>query len=159
MADRDDREVRRDVCVTASNLAEMGFCEYRVLLAKRLGQRNTACQIAHIDHGLASHDSFHADARHIIEKGGFASQGADNRCFIATAVYGPHAPETIVRRRFRDAVLAPSALGRRVVCIYCRLSPPIAQWLCSNAIAATVVRFCLSVVGPIAQLLSRRRMR
>jgi len=156
MADRDDREGRRDICVAASNLAEIGFCEYRVLLAKRLGQRCTARQIAHKDHGAASHDSFHADARHIIEKGGFASQGADNRCFIATAVYGPHAPETIVLRRFRDAVLAPSALGRQVICTYYRFSPSIAAWLRRSAVAAAVFRFCLNAVVPIARFLSRR---
>lgn len=52
-----------------------------------------------------------------------------SKCFIATAVYGPMAKETILLREFRDRVLFNSYLGRSFVKIYYLIGPLIA-WAC-----------------------------
>lgn len=49
--------------------------------------------------------------------------GSRDRCFIASAVYGPDAPEVRVLRRWRDRTLCRSRLGRAVVDHYYRIAP------------------------------------
>jgi hypothetical protein len=50
-------------------------------------------------------------------------------CFIATAAFGPEAPELDGFRRFRDRVLMPSVAGRALVRSYYRLGPTAAGWV------------------------------
>ncbi len=52
------------------------------------------------------------------------------RCFIASAVFADsEAPEVLLLRRFRDEKLRSHALGRGLVFLYERVSPPIARGL------------------------------
>ncbi|MGH8463059.1 MAG: CFI-box-CTERM domain-containing protein [Pseudomonas sp.] len=68
------------------------------------------------------------------------SSARDSRCFIATAVYGPEAPQTEELRAFRDRTLMRSALGRAFVRCYYRLSPPVAAGLSRHPRLAAPVR-------------------
>jgi hypothetical protein len=75
-------------------------------------------------------------------------------CFIATAAFGgPFAVEVETLRRFRDEVLARSALGRLLTQVYATLSPPLAAALAHTARGRAVVRWLLR---PVAALCRRR---
>lgn len=52
-----------------------------------------------------------------------ARPASDRRCFVASAVYGLDDPRTEELRRFRDARLLPSVVGRFAVRIYYFTSP------------------------------------
>ncbi len=54
------------------------------------------------------------------------------QCFIATAVYGEHALQTNLLRRYRDNTLQRSFFGRMFIDVYYTISPPIARILQKN---------------------------
>ena len=82
-----------------------------------------------------------------------ASQ-AQGGCFIATAAYGSALePEVLVLRAFREHSVRPWPLGRRLIQIYERLSPPIARWIEPRPVVRYVVR--LLVVGPCVVICRR----
>ncbi|MEK7357576.1 MAG: CFI-box-CTERM domain-containing protein, partial [Bdellovibrionota bacterium] len=51
------------------------------------------------------------------------------RCFIATSAFEYRSPEVEALCRFRDETLKTTAIGRRFVILYYRLSPGIAAFL------------------------------
>lgn len=59
--DQSGRRARRPDVVSASELAEMGVCERRVLLAHRHGPRRTSTQRRAMQRGLRAHERFHHD--------------------------------------------------------------------------------------------------
>ena len=82
-------------------------------------------------------------------------QTSDSGCFVATACYGsPECLEVAELRRFRDDVLLPGTLGRRIVALYYRLSPPIARFLEGNAVARALVRNLF--VAPVYRIVKRK---
>jgi hypothetical protein len=57
-----------------------------------------------------------------------AEVGQDKKCFIATAAYGSAlAPQVVTLRAFRDDRLRQSRLGRWMIDVYERCSPPLAD--------------------------------
>ena len=82
----------------------------------------------------------------------FASTGGGGGgCFIATAAYGtPTAPQLVVLRAFRDDVLLKSTVGSRLVSLYYKVSPPIANFISQHNFVRTLVRELL--VDPIVWL-------
>jgi polyhydroxybutyrate depolymerase len=77
-------------------------------------------------------------------------------CFIATAAYGtPTAPQLDVLREFRDDVLLKSTVGSRLVDLYYRTSPPIANFISEHNVVRTLVRELL--VDPIVRVLEATR--
>jgi len=62
-------------------------------------------------------------------------------CFIATAAYGtPTAQQIEVLREFRDVVLLESAAGSRLVALYYRLGPRVADFIVGSELLRTLVR-------------------
>lgn len=70
-----------------------------------------------------------------------------DECFIATAAYGTKfGPAVTLLRQFRDDVLMQSALGRKFVETYYKISPPIAQAIAENGFLKGLVRVVLTPV-------------
>jgi nitrous oxidase accessory protein NosD len=74
-------------------------------------------------------------------------------CFIATAAYGTAtAKEIDILREFRDAALLPNSLGAKLVSLYYKTSPPIANFISQHEVFRTVVR--VGFVDPIVKILN-----
>ena len=72
---------------------------------------------------------------------------ASGGCFIATAAYGSSLhPHVQVLRLFRDEIMMRTALGRKFVMTYYRVSPYAAEWIQKRGWAKWVVRLML---GPV----------
>jgi hypothetical protein len=62
-------------------------------------------------------------------------------CFVATAAYGtPMAQEIQILREFRDEYLLTNALGKALVDVYYRISPPIANFITDHPRLKPIVR-------------------
>ena len=62
-------------------------------------------------------------------------------CFIATAAYGtPMAQEIEILREFRDEYLLTSPVGQALVHLYCRVSPPMADFISEHPSLKPIVR-------------------
>jgi hypothetical protein len=65
-------------------------------------------------------------------------------CFIASATYGtPMAGEIQVLRNFRDITLEAHLVGRKLIRIYYRLSPRIAEKIADNQLRKRFMRIVL----------------
>jgi polyhydroxybutyrate depolymerase len=85
-------------------------------------------------------------------KANFIEETPSGGCFIATAAYGtPTAKQLDVLRAFRDEVLLKSTVGSRLVDLYYKVSPPIADFISEHNFVRTLVRELL--VDPIVWVL------
>jgi len=67
--------------------------------------------------------------------------GAGSQCCIATAAYGsPMAEEIEILREFRDEHLLPNPLGRALVDLYYKISPPMAEFITEHPSLKPIVR-------------------
>jgi alpha-tubulin suppressor-like RCC1 family protein len=74
-------------------------------------------------------------------------------CFIATAAYGTDTARQLdILREFRDEVLLPNSLGAKLVSLYYKTSPQIADLISQNEVLRTVVR--MGFVEPIVKILT-----
>ncbi len=65
-------------------------------------------------------------------------------CFIATAVYGTALADDVrALCLFRDRHLQTNRVGRSVISVYCRLSPPVADLIAKNEFLKVLVRMQL----------------
>ncbi|MBI4825719.1 MAG: VCBS repeat-containing protein [Nitrospirae bacterium] len=69
------------------------------------------------------------------------------KCFIATAAYGSYMADDVkILRKFRDRYLITNSIGRKMVNIYYKYSPPIAAYISRHEALRTAVRFSLKPV-------------
>ncbi len=123
--------------VSATELADMGFCEKRVQLAHLYGDQATPEQIKSKARGNAAHQRY-------LEEGLAAT--ADRRCFVATFVFGPCAPEAQVLRAYRDAVLLRRRWGKILVAAYYWIAPVGCRIMARSPAIVAGVRRMLRVV-------------
>jgi hypothetical protein len=145
---------------SASELADMGYCEKKVLFEERLGRRVSAERIESRQIGDAAHKAFHRDA--VTFAPGLKSSEAKPWCFIASELFGPSAWETEALRLCRDRLLRRCAFGRAFIGVYYRYSPRIARWLRRHRRISKLARVLLRPVAVVLKwtferkLLSRR---
>ena len=115
---RTDRDL-----VSASELAQLGYCERVAHFDWRYGARRSHEQLRAQDRGNAAHDQFYKDSVAIAR----ASE-RKGRCFVATLALGECA-ETSALRAFRDLYLRRSDVGRWCIGAYYRFSPALCRGL------------------------------
>lgn len=85
-----------------------------------------------------------------------SGDGGSSGCFIATAAYGSYMePQVMVLREFRDKHLMTNEIGRALVKLYYRTSPPIAEYIANNEALRSLSRWLLT---PIVYSIAHPRM-
>lgn len=119
-----------------TDVVEAVFCERKVQLRQAHGEM----RLPHIDkmarQGRWAHKRFEIEGRTRVV--------ADNRCFIASAVFGSTAPETDFLRGWRDQYLTRSITGRRLIAVYYVLSPHFVLYMDRHESLRIPVRKMLS---------------
>lgn len=121
---------------TITDIISSTYCEQKMIFDRTRGRVTTREVRAKQEEGVKQHHRFEQRGR----------SGLDRRCFIATAVYGPEAPETNFLRGWRDQALMPSTLGRAFIQLYYQTSPALVPLLERHARLAQAMRFALGCV-------------
>jgi hypothetical protein len=137
--------VKKKQTTSASELAEMGYCEKRMLFEHRLGPRASPAREKARLEGLVAHQAFHRDAVTIAPD--VQSSEVKPWCFIASELFGQGAWETDALRMARDRLLRRCAAGRAFIAVYYRYSPGLARWLRHHRRVRTVARMLLRPVA------------
>lgn len=124
--------------VSVTDIVSATYCEQKMIFDRERGDARPVEVRRQAAAGTRAHMRF--------ETAGKARAAVDRRCFIATAVYGPEAPETQFLRGWRDRVLLPTALGRFAVSVYYALSPSLVQLLQRRPWTVATVRAGLNLV-------------
>lgn len=79
---------------------------------------------------------------------GESSGSGSKSCFVATACFGSSDNNTVVTlRRYREAVLKTSTVGRLSIYWYYKLSPPIAKFVANHSYIKEIVRRSLVMLA------------
>ena len=68
------------------------------------------------------------------------------RCFIATACYGENSNEVRILQNWRDKTLLENKYSEKIVNLYYKISPPIADYILDKPTIKRVVRKSLSII-------------
>lgn len=137
------RGKRDDGFVSASELAQMAYCERQVAFDAAFGRRATPERQAAQARGLRAHDEFYQESQRIAR--GSARKG---QCFVATMALGD-CEQTRALRAFRDLFLRRSRAGRRFIHVYYRISPRLCRWMRNKP---RLVRLCRGPLRALAVL-------
>lgn len=140
--------MNKRIFTSASELAEMGYCEKKMLFSQRFGKRVSPERAAAMREGIAIHRGFHRDAMAVAPNA--RSSEAKPWCFIASELFGQTAWETAALRMGRDRVLRQYAIGRAFIGAYYKHSPGIARWLHRHRRCRALAR---ALLWPLAAVL------
>jgi hypothetical protein len=85
--------------------------------------------------------------------GSIGDTGAGGGCFIATAAFGSKMERNVqILSDFRDKRLSSNRIGRGIVKLYYKLSPPLANYLYRHPFARTAVKYALMPLTGVAYL-------
>jgi len=113
--------------VAVTQLVNMTKCEnqtllntvYKPKLANDVKQRQKE--------GISDHKKFEKlnnkyanNSQRVISE---MNKSSDRRCYVATAIFGNHSPETTVLRKWRDQTLSQYYVGRLFIQAYYKTSP------------------------------------
>jgi len=91
------------------------------------------------------------DAKDVVDELGsrLGAHKPSGKCFIATAACGTASAEAVVTlRRFREAALRPTPMGRAFIRCYERVAPPVSEAVAASRVLQVAVRH--GVVSPAA---------
>jgi len=78
---------------------------------------------------------------------------SNSSCFIATATYGSeYEKEVVLFRLYRDIVLNKSYLGKKLITLYYKISPPIAKMISKNSL---LKRYSLKLLSRMLNRIKR----
>ena len=138
--------MKRSNYIAITKVVATIYCEQQAVYDHMVGRvRSEAIEKRAID-GRIEHAKFEANGR--------ALMAGDRRCFIATALYGANAHQTLWLRQWRDRVLLPRPAGRAFIRLYYALSPRLIAPLQRFSAARTIVRRTLDALiralgGPV----------
>lgn len=121
---------------TITEIVATVYCEQKTVFDATVGDARPDSVREKTRQGVFEHLRFEVEGR--------TQAAIDKRCFIATQVYGADAPETVLLRAWRDAVLMQYMPGRMFVWFYYVVSP---------ALVRLIVRLP-AFVGPARAMLS-----
>lgn len=142
---------RREL-VSASDLAQLGYCERVVHLDWRHGAKRSQEQVMAQARGNQAHEQFYRDSLEVAR----VSQ-TKGKCFVATMALGECA-ETNALRAFRDLYLRRSDVGRWCIGVYYRVSPALCHAMERRPVAMPVVRGMVKAAAVAAAWLVDRRL-
>lgn len=142
---------RREL-VSASDLAQLGYCERLVHLDWRYGPKHSQAQAAAQERGNQAHAQFYKDSLEVAR-----ASRTKGRCFVATLALG-ECEQTRALRAFRDLYLRRSGVGRRCIGAYYRFSPALCRALERRPVALAVVRSLVVAAARVAAQLVERRL-
>lgn len=145
-------EARRRELVSASELAQLGYCERVVHLDWKHGAKRSQEQVLAQDRGNQAHEQFYRDSLEVAR----VSQ-SKGKCFVATMALGECA-ETNALRAFRDLYLRRSDVGRWCIGAYYRVSPALCRAVETRPVALAIVRAMVKAAAGVAARLVDRRL-
>jgi hypothetical protein len=125
-------------CPFGANVSLVAVPDEGYQFVKWTGNVSTIADVYDASTSIAMDDSYDIIASF---NGTGGTAGTSSWCFIATAAYGtPMAEEIQILRQFRDEYLLTNAVGRALVGVYYKVSPPIAEFITEHPNLKPIVR-------------------
>ena len=106
--------------VSASEVGQVMFCPHSLELKYKGAEVSESAHHRRAK-GNFEHEQFNQRIKHA------AQANRDQRCFIASQVYGENDPRTEQLRTWRDEVLMQTPIGRWMIRLYYALSPGLVK--------------------------------
>lgn len=125
--------------LSATTIAQCSYCENQLVLEKKYGSQKTDMEERRQHQGDEEHLRHHLAAmKHGSTK--------DGRCFIASEIYGPLAPETEILRNYRDTSLSRNIFGRFFITFYYDVSPVMVSIIKKMPLLRSPVKLILDTI-------------
>lgn len=121
--------------LTASDFGQYGRCAKQIQMDGKYGIKRSSEWKQRAVRGIKTHKTY--ERRAIRTQPVLAGR---RECYIATALYGPDAPETNFLREWRDANLIHSKSGRICIAVYYTLSPTLVKLIPKNSVVEKALR-------------------